>query len=300
MGYRSPKVSVGLITFNHAAYIGEALDGVLMQQATFPFEVVVGDDFSTDGTREILIKYAEAHPDKIRLLLPERNQGMNRNVAAILEACRGDYIALLDGDDFWTDPLKLQLQADYLDSAPECSTTFHRVKWVDEKGNELPGKRPSPPKSVCTLQDLLKRRFFADTASVMFRRGLFRKIPEWYFGCAMGDFPLHFLNGQHGAFGFIDREMAAYRVHSGGIWSATTANGDRGSRQELLRKELRQRLGIVKLYETLAAHSPKEHLRALKDGLAFYRVDAAHRMRHLEDWPGLRRMMRTFFGARHF
>ena len=110
-----PLVSIIMITYNHERFIAQAIEGVLMQETGFPFELVIGEDCSTDGTRAVCEKYAREHPDRIRLLPAERNLGMNLNARRTLRACRGKYIANCEGDDLWTDAGKLQRQAEYLE-----------------------------------------------------------------------------------------------------------------------------------------------------------------------------------------
>jgi len=119
----NPFVSVHVITYQHAKYIAKCLDGILMQKTDFPFEIVIGEDESTDGTREICINYAKKYRDKIRLFLRDRKQSVitsstgNKiylNGILTLRSCNGKYIALCEGDDYWTDPLKLQKQMDFL------------------------------------------------------------------------------------------------------------------------------------------------------------------------------------------
>lgn len=101
-------VSICMITYNHEPFIREAIEGVLMQQSTFPYELVIGEDYSTDRTRDICIEYQQKHPDKIRLLLNEKNLGVMPNFIQTLNACSSKYIALCEGEDYWTDPLKPQ------------------------------------------------------------------------------------------------------------------------------------------------------------------------------------------------
>ena len=101
-----PKVSVRIVTYNHERFIGQAIDSVLMQTVNFPYEIVIGEDCSTDNTRRIVMDYRDRYPDKIRLLLHEQNVGQHANIMRTEAACRGRYMANLDGDDYWTDPCK--------------------------------------------------------------------------------------------------------------------------------------------------------------------------------------------------
>ena len=155
----TPKVSVLLITYNHEKLIGQALDSILMQKTTFPTEVVIGEDCSTDSTRDIVRAYSERYPETIRAILPEVNQGPFQNVIRTLNECRGEYIAAIEGDDYWTDPGKLQLQVDFLDAHPECSSSFHKVLKVFDDGSQPSVEFPEFPKGVATIEDLLSGEF---------------------------------------------------------------------------------------------------------------------------------------------
>lgn len=115
-----PLVSVKMLTYNHAPYIAQAIEGVLMQKTTFPFELVIGEDCSTDGTREIVFDYAKRYPDVIRVLTSEQNVGANENGTRVNAVLRGKYIAWCEGDDYWHRDDKLQMQVDYLESHPDC------------------------------------------------------------------------------------------------------------------------------------------------------------------------------------
>ena len=221
----SPKVSVLIITYNQKAFVAQAIDSALMQKINFDYEIVIGEDFSTDGTQDIVKKYASKYPDRIRPLLHNHNLGPpeihgKNNFVITFKACKGEYIALLDGDDYWTDPNKLQKQTDFMDNHPECAICFHNVTVFDEDGKHKPlTHRPENPKEIFTLEDLLSGNFI-HTCSVIFRRGLFGEFPQWFYECKMGDWPLHILNARHGDIGYIDEVMAVYRSQSTGVWSS--------------------------------------------------------------------------------
>lgn len=213
------KVSVCMITYNHERFIAQALDSALMQQVDFDYEIVVGEDCSTDATREILLAYQEKFPERIRLLLPEKNLGMMRNFAETIKACRGEYIALLEGDDYWTSPDKLQKQVDFLEVNKDCVAAFHNVEIVHEEDSE---------KNRLYYENDMKKKYnrndfaggnFVQTCSVIFRSQAFSCFPSWCKAMPMGDWPLHILNSEHGSYGYINEVMAAYRVHCDGVWS---------------------------------------------------------------------------------
>jgi glycosyltransferase involved in cell wall biosynthesis len=303
-----PKVSVCLITYQHVRFIAQAVESVLAQRTNFPFELVIGEDESTDGTREIVQRYAEQHPDRIRLHLHSRanniaygNRATGRhNFVHNLRSARGEFIALLDGDDYFTDPEKLQRQVDYLETHPECSVCFHRVRTVDQNGEPLAAAEQELPKPRFTLDDLLARDFAPPTASVMFRRGLFGEFPEWYFRCPVGDFPLHVLNGIHGDFGFIDREMAAYRVHAGAMWSAQLDYATSAEeRKRGYERKVTQLDGVIHLYEMLCdiGLAPRQ-VGILRENIAFHHLLAARLLCGNEQWSALRQRLRQLLRAR--
>lgn len=215
------KVSVCMITYNHERFIRQAIESALDQQTSFSFKVVIGEDCSTDHTREIASKYESQVPGMVVLLPSNQNFGINKNLARTLQACEGDYIALLEGDDWWTTASKLQKQVDYLDAHPECAICFHPVAVYDDTTEAYRGKIPGfRPKPVSTIVDLLTEGNYIPTCSAVFRRGLFLDFPAWYYELRIGDYPLHVLNAQHGKIGYLNEVMGAYRLHAGGTWSA--------------------------------------------------------------------------------
>jgi len=212
-----PKVSVLMNTYNHVRYVRQAMESVLMQKVNFEHELVIGEDCSTDGTREIVLEFARRYPDRIRLLPRVRNLGPRENWIETLQACRGQYIAVLEGDDYWSSVHKLQKQADFLDAHPDFSICFHAIRHISDDPNMQPrseGYR-SPRKSVFTLEDILLYNFIP-TASVMFRNGLIGEIPDWFRYARPLDWPTHILNARHGKIGFINEVMGVYREHAAG------------------------------------------------------------------------------------
>lgn len=225
-----PHVSVLMIAYNVEEYIEQALDSVLMQEADFRYEIVIGEDCSTDRTREILTEYARQHEDKIRLILREQNLGMNPNFAATYLECRGRYIALLDGDDYWSSPHKLQKQVDFLEEHPECAICFHNALVVHQDGEQEPHpfhrlgqKYPGVPKPMSGLEEIALGNFM-QTCSVMYRGGLVQELPDWYLSMPTFDWPLHVLHAEHGRIGYLDEVLGTYRVHAGGFWSTGMSN----------------------------------------------------------------------------
>lgn len=214
-----PKVSVQMITYNHAPFIREAIESILSQQAPFDFEIVVADDASCDGTRDVVAEMVEQHPGRIRLLASQPNLGMNRNFERAWSACRGEYVALLEGDDFWTDKRKLEIQVEYLDENPACQLCGHDVSWVNERSQLLREREIKVDRILkFSLPDLLIDSRLP-TASVMARRDALPDFPSWFAGMPVDDWPFQILFAQRGRIDYLPKTMAAYRIHSGGVWS---------------------------------------------------------------------------------
>jgi glycosyltransferase involved in cell wall biosynthesis len=217
------KVSAFILTYNHERFIGQAIEGFLVQKTDFPCELVIADDCSTDGTREVIRRYWEKDRDRIRVLLNRRNIGAWRTVARAYKACRGQYVATVEGDDYWTSPDKLQRQADLLDRHPDYAMCFHSVQMVwDDGSRETILYRPQQIKATYTLRDLWGGNFIG-SCSPMYRRGVFGDFPVWYYSMPVGDWCHHILHAQHGDVGYIDEPMAVYRQHGGGIYSMKPA-----------------------------------------------------------------------------
>jgi glycosyltransferase involved in cell wall biosynthesis len=214
------RVSVLITSFQHERYIARALDGVLEQRGV-EFELLVGDDGSTDATRDVISGYARAHPEVIRTFLPERNlgQGGKAIFSDLIDQSRGDYLAVLDGDDYWTSPDKLLRQVTFLDEHPECSMCFHNVLCVyeDEARPDEPYNGPDQPPEVDVLA-LLDRCVVA-SCSPVFRRASIAPLPPWYFDLPWGDWPLYFMAARHGALRYLPDLMGVYRIHRGGMYS---------------------------------------------------------------------------------
>jgi glycosyltransferase involved in cell wall biosynthesis len=213
------KVSVLICAYNQQRYVEQAVRSALMQQTTFAYELVIGEDCSTDDTPTILRRLQAEFPDRIRLFCHEKNLGMHHNYRQTLLKCAGEYVALLEGDDYWTSPHKLQKQADFLDAHPECVLCFHDVLVFDQTaGTEHPYCRPGIPE-ITGFEDLLQDMYF-NTASVMMKN--LASFPIWGTDLAIGDWPYFLWMAEHGKFGFINEILSAYRKHGEGLWTKAT------------------------------------------------------------------------------
>jgi len=244
-----------MITYNHEKFIAQALDSVLMQQVDFDYEIVIGDDLSQDRTREILLEYRSKHPDKIRLLLYEEKQGVGGNIYHVLTNCNGTYIALLEGDDYWTSVNKLQVQVNFLQTQPEFSLCFHSVEIWNESENRFSGFWRQAQEGIkYRLADLLINTIFPHFCSVVFdKRRLV--LPDWYKSITQGDIVLWMLNAEHGYLGYINKAMSEHRVHNQGVWSGASA--------------LTQLQQYVEVLERLNEHFQYKYKKYLKVNLTY-------------------------------
>jgi len=176
---KSPLVSVWMITYNHKPYIAQAIEGVLMQRTSFPFELVIGEDCSTDGTREVVLECQKRHPETIRVITSERNVGMQLNELRTDKACRGKYIAYCEGDDYWHHPLKLQKQVDYLESHLDVGLVYTGMDILhDETGGRIPWV-PKPDdydSQGDTFTRLITSEYGPGTPTVCARRELVESV----------------------------------------------------------------------------------------------------------------------------
>ena len=206
-----------MITYNHEKYISEAIEGVLMQKATFPIELIIGEDCSTDNTREIVLEYAEKYPDIIHPLLPEGNLGMMRNFIKTMEDAKGKYIALCEGDDYWTDPYKLQKQINFLETNRDFIACFHNARVINNQ-NRISLFNKLDETNYPTIEDIVSKKWFIATASLMFRNNVIT-LPNWFINVVNGDYALELLLAVKGDFYFMHDIMSVYRHHEASVSS---------------------------------------------------------------------------------
>ena len=211
-------ISVLMITYNHSKFIAEAIESVLAQRTTYSWELVIGDDGSTDGAQEIINRLASTNPDQIRLLPYGPNIGMIANFERTKAACRGRYIAFLEGDDYWFDETKLQKQIDQMESDPTLSMTCGSIKILKATSNELVGDTILSGNPRRSLLDLLRGNFVA-TCTAVVRAEALCALPAEFSTLGLGDWPQWFFAAQTGDIFCFREILAVYNVHSGGVWS---------------------------------------------------------------------------------
>jgi glycosyltransferase involved in cell wall biosynthesis len=250
------KVSVCVITYNHETFIRQCLQSLVDQRTSFGFEIVVGEDGSTDGTRGIVQEFAAAHPELVRPLLRERNIGAMANFLDVHRAARGEYVCHCDGDDLW-EPDKLEQQVRFMDAHPECSAVFTNSHVISEHG-ECVGVFSSGVPESFDIAYLIRDGNFLHHSSMMYRREwqdrIFPPAAEFI------DFHVYILLARLGRLGYIDRRLTSYRASS----PASVIRSDNGRIR---------RCGWEALREVTPAEAPRHSIRRAD---ATFLADAAY------------------------
>ena len=262
-----PVVSICSTAYNHENFIRECLDGFLIQETNFPIEILIHDVASTDSTANIIREYEVQYPNVIKPIYQKENQyskGVPPFKDFLYPRAKGKYIAICEGDDYWTAPSKLQTQVDFMESHLDYSGCFHNVNFVYEDGSKSTHPQYAKPlKDTFTIQDLAAFNYIAGPSN-LFRARLFPDFPAWYGRTPVGDWPLHVLNAEHGDIGYINRILAAYRVHGGGVWSSLSV--------------LESDKINIQVAEAIDAHLGFKYTRAIRKNIAYWHYRLAMNM----------------------
>lgn len=219
-------VSIACITYNHEKYIAEALDSFLMQKVNFKYEILIHDDASTDRTAEIIKSYHEKYPDIIKPILQKENK-MSKGVKKVNykynhSRAKGKYIAICEGDDYWSDPDKLQIQVDYLEKHPECSMCFHASDIISGSKGKVGEIRPYNKNCISNTEDIiLGDGGFIPTNSIVYRKCAMDNAPNFYIEAPVGDYPLQIITSSQSHAYYINKSMSVYRIGVVGSWTST-------------------------------------------------------------------------------
>lgn len=205
-----------MITYNHEKFIREAIEGVLMQDCDFEIELIIANDCSNDKTDDVIQNILEKHPKAswIKYIKQEENFGMMPNFIFAMRQCIGQYIALCEGDDYWTDPLKLQKQVDFLDSNPDYVLCFHQVDVLKTNGEIIDDFITKVPENYETIETLARLGNYIHTPSVVFRN-IIKEFPFEFELTPIGDYFLYMMLVEHGKLKYLEDKMAVYRYNVG-------------------------------------------------------------------------------------
>ena len=267
-----PKVSVSLITYNHEPYIAQAIESVLAQETDFEIEVLIHDDASTDRTAEIVRAYERKRPDIIKPIYQTENQHSQGKKPGMQNCGRatGEYIATLEGDDYWIGPHKLQEQADFLDENPNVAMVFTNYITIDENG-ETTSVEGVPPEFRRDLDciDILTR-VTPHTATKMFRKAMFpTSYPDSYFRVLNGDSYSATMLSLQGRIAYLPITSACYRIHRGGIWSGRDT-------LDKVRRSLETRIAVYRDLDVPRREELREHIYTVHEKLLHYLWNAGN------------------------
>lgn len=216
---KTPKVSIVCISYNQEKYIEQTIEGFLAQKTNFDIEIIISDDASTDSTATIIDRYYRQNPEIIKVNLRAKNVGVHRNLYEAIRMAKGKYIALCEGDDFWTDSNKLQHQADYMDGNPDVALCFHRANVFYEDKSRETEVFPDIDTEI-SVEHLIVTNFI-QTNTVMYRATQYDNLP---MGILPIDHYLHLYHAKLGKIGFLPQIMSSYRRHEGGIWWSSSSD----------------------------------------------------------------------------
>lgn len=217
----NPKISVCIITYNHSEYILDCLKSIAAQKCNHEYDVVICDDDSQDDTIIKVNNFIKSDHKKFNLYRSNKNIGMMANLYKALNLCRGEYIALCEGDDYWINNNKLQKQINVMENNPKCSIIVHPCLMHKRKNNnsKLALKKGSEIKTFSAADILSMVGQFAPTSSYMFKKAVVEQIPNWFCNAPLGDFLIEMYSMKIGYGIYMPDTMSAYRIFSSGSWS---------------------------------------------------------------------------------
>lgn len=255
-----PKLSILVPTYNHGKFISQMLEGALGQITDFDYEIVIGDDASTDDNALIIKDFANKFPDKIRAFLHPKNLGPaeprelggKNNVGFLFSQCQGEYIALCEGDDYWTDSLKLQKAYEFLENNKEYALCHHQLDVIYQDNSVIHTFNPENQRDTSTLEDLLRdESWFLGTASTVFRNVFKQGMPDWWWKSASGDLAIFIEVAKYGKIKYFSESLGCYRKHSGGMTNIHTPQNQFFLRNRMEMFENLDKYFELKYYEIL-------------------------------------------------
>jgi len=270
-----------MITYNHEKFIAQAIEGVIAQKTKFDFELIIGEDSGSDKTRAICESYAQKYPGKIKLLPSDSRYGMMRNFIRTLHFSKGKYIALCEGDDYWTDKQKLQKQVSFLEQHPDYSLCFHDVFFEVNKKKYRNYQWDAPVDS--DLNYLIKKGNYLSTLTVVYRNHKdITAFLEIFPDAPLGDYLTYLAAAKHGKIRFIKERMGVYRVHAGGNWS----------QMSVTKSFVKYLVVLDKLYDTMGPGFENDFKIQMLDMLeSVIRVNELHNLENVPEFRAILKKM---------
>lgn len=223
------KISVHMISYNHEKFIASAIDSVINQKLNVPFELVISDDCSKDATFQIIKEYESKYPEIISVIERKNNMGSMNNFLDTFKHCRGEYIAICEGDDYWTNEHKLQEQYDLLENNRDVNLCFHAYQEFNETTKQFTSISLNPNallKHYSTSEVILGDGSMMATCSLFFRREVVENLPDWLNLAPVGDYFIQILGSLNGGALFLNKSYAVYRIGQSSSWSSNIKSAD--------------------------------------------------------------------------
>ena len=267
------KVSINCITYNQKSYIRKTIESFLMQKTNFNYEILIHDDASTDGTSDIIKEYERKYPHIIKAIYQTENQyskGIRVEHEFNFKRAKGKYIAICEGDDYWTDENKLQKQVDYMEKNPLCTLCVHTVDLLDDHTNKITGSiKPYNESKKCYAEDfIVGGGDFVGTNSILFPKKVFENAPQWYLDSPVGDYPLQVFLASKGYAFFMEESMSVYRVNAKNSWNQRmTIEGEK--------KAIQFRNRIINLLNEINIYTDRRYEKEIKEAKRINRFEIA-------------------------
>ncbi|MEA5049245.1 MAG: glycosyltransferase family 2 protein [Eubacteriales bacterium] len=266
MEQKKPLVTVILPTHDHAPFISRAVESILAQKTTFPFDILIHDDASGDGTTEIVKNYAAKYPDKITLIAQTVNQyktDKKIQTHILYPRITAKYTAICDGDDLWTDENKLQLQVDYLENHPGCTLCICGADKIDVAGRIIGMSAPYKEDCVVAMEDMIRAGGeFCSSNTIVAPTALLNSQPDFCELTEVEDIPVHMWCAVNGYAWYFSKHMAAYRYAVPGSWSMRQNAAKRETQIATCR-------GVIGLLEGFDAYTKERYHASFADAILY-------------------------------
>lgn len=239
------RLSILLVTYNHKKYIRQALHSLIRQVIEGPLELVIADDGSSDGTLDIIREYEQENPRfQFKYLSNTSNLGITKNYQRGFAACSGEYVAVLEGDDYWVSPMKLQRQCDFLDAHWECDLcAVNYLIYEEDRAQFTPRTAIGLGYRLISARQLIGDHLASNFSTCLYRKTALSALPPSLFETTSYDWIVNICVARHSLIGFLEEPMSVYRMHSGGVWT----------RKSNIEK-LQAQLNLIPAYDALSDH----------------------------------------------
>jgi glycosyltransferase involved in cell wall biosynthesis len=229
------KLSIVLVSYNQIEFIDQCLDGILLQEFASRIELILADDYSSDGTAERLKERLKDVPFEVKFLISDKNLGLGKNYLRGIKACRGEFVSFLEGDDYWTDPHRLRKHVDFLESTPRCPMSFNPFSIYHQKTGSLtvPNLFGKPDVNFYSSKKLIQYNIIGNLSACIFRKTALDSVSAQWFEYNITDWFLGIYLAEKYPVAQLNEVMSVYRVNTRGLWSKYSEEDQREKKSKL-------------------------------------------------------------------